>query len=197
VANPRPNTITTYITRRGEQNVPKRYLKGAEWLDKDYGWGYYTTSTDSTDDNTLIAIDFDFGSLQWGVTRKLPDNRGFAIERPAPVKLGLRIYDEERVDRSRWGPLDGEADDEEEQPRTEFKFGSDHAETPDENINIPATDAAAAAEDQLEQLASDIPTDVSTKFTPTTIYKASTPASTMASIAATTTVCNDLPIVLP
>jgi hypothetical protein len=188
VAEPRANTITTYVARRGEQNVPKRYLKGAEWLDKDYGWGYYTTSTDSNDDDTLIAIDFDFGSLQWGVTRKLPDNGGFAIERPAPVKLGLRIYDEERVDRSRWGPLDGEADDEEEQPRTEFKFGSDHAETPDENIDIPATDAADAAEEQLEQLASNIPTNVSTKFAPTVIYKASTPASTMASIAATTTV---------
>jgi hypothetical protein len=84
--------------------------------------------------------------------------------------------------------LDGEADDEEEPPRTEFKFGSDKEDTPDENIEIPATDAAAAAEEQLEQLASNIPTNVSTKFTPTTVYKASTPASTMASIAATTTV---------
>jgi hypothetical protein len=188
VADTQPNTITTYVTRRGEQNIPKRYLKGAEWLDKDNGWGYYTTSTDSNDDDTLIAVDFDFGSLQWGITRKLPDNGGFAIERPAPVKLGLCIYNKERVDRSCWGPLDGEADEEEEQPRTEFKFGSDHADTPDKNIDIPATDAAEAAEEQLEQLASNIPTDVSTKFTPTTIYKASTPASTMASIAATTTV---------
>jgi hypothetical protein len=95
VATPRPNTITTYISRRGEQNVPKRYIKEAEWLDKEYGWGYYTTSNEPTDDKTFIAVDFDFGSLQWGVTRKLPDNGGFAIERPAPIKLCLRIYDEE------------------------------------------------------------------------------------------------------
>jgi hypothetical protein len=129
VATTRANTITTYVSRRGEQNVPKRYIKEAEWLDKEYGWGYYTTSNDSADDDTFIAVDFDFGALQWGVTRKLPDNGGFAIERPAPVKLGLRIYDEERVDRSRWGPLDGQEDEEEEQPRDEFKFGSDK-ETP-------------------------------------------------------------------
>jgi hypothetical protein len=97
VATTRANTITTYVSRRGEQNVPKRYLKEAEWLDKEYGWGYYTTSNDHSDEDTFIAVDFDFGALQWGVTRKLPDNGGFAIERPAPVKLGLRIYDEERV----------------------------------------------------------------------------------------------------
>jgi hypothetical protein len=94
VATPRPNTITTYVSCRGEQNVPKRYLKEAEWLDKEYSWGYYTTSNDSADNDTLLAVDFDFGSLQWGVTRRLPDNAGFAIERPAPVKLGLCIYDE-------------------------------------------------------------------------------------------------------
>jgi hypothetical protein len=117
---------------------------------------------------------------------QLPDNGGFAIERPVPIKLGLRIYDEERVDRSHWGPLDGEEDKEEEQPQTIFKFGSDNTDTPDKNIKIPATDAAAAAEDQLEQLASNIPTDISpTKFTPSIVYKASTPADTMASIAAT------------
>jgi hypothetical protein len=74
-------------------------------------------------------------------------------------------------------------------PRDEFKFESDQEDTPDENIEIPATDAAAVTEEQLAQLASHIPTDVSPPtFIPTTIYKTSTPASTMASIAATTTI---------
>jgi hypothetical protein len=80
VVTPRANTITTYILHRGEQNIPRQYIKEAEWLDKEYGWGYYTTSNDSADDDTFIAVDFDFGALQWGVTRKLPDNGGFAIE---------------------------------------------------------------------------------------------------------------------
>jgi hypothetical protein len=103
--------------------------------------------------------------------------------------LGLRIYNKERVDRSRWGPLDGQEEEEEEQPRDKFKFGSENEETPDKNIAIPATDAAAAVEEQLEQLASNIPTNVSpTKFTPTIVYKASTLADTMASITATTTI---------
>jgi hypothetical protein len=77
---PQGNTITTYVSHRGEQNIPKQYLKEAEWLDKEYCWGYYTTSNKSNDDDTLIAVDFSFEALQWGVTRKLPDNRGFAIE---------------------------------------------------------------------------------------------------------------------
>jgi hypothetical protein len=80
VVTSRANTITTYISRRGEQNIPKRYIKEAKWLDKEYSWGYYTTSNNPTDDDTFIAVDFDFGALQWGVTRKLPDNGGFAIE---------------------------------------------------------------------------------------------------------------------
>jgi hypothetical protein len=84
--------------------------------------------------------------------------------------------------------LDGEEEEEEEQPRTTFKFGSDKEDTPDKNIDIPATDEAAAAEEQLARLASNIPTNISpAKFIPTIVYKASTPTSTMASIAATTT----------
>jgi hypothetical protein len=85
--------------------------------------------------------------------------------------------------------LDRQPDEEEEQPCSTFQFESDTEDIPDENIDIPATDTAEETEEQLKQLASNIPTDISpTKVTSTSIFKASTPASTMASIAATTTV---------
>jgi hypothetical protein len=70
-----------------------------------------------------------------------------------------------------------------------FKFGSDNNNTPEENIAIPVTDAAAEVEEQLEQLASNIPTNISTSgVKPTIDYRITMPATTMASIAATTTI---------
>ena len=66
---------------------------------------------------------FNFQALQWGLT--YTEEEHYVLERPAPIKCGLRIFDKERTpDRSRWGPLDG-TPDEEENPETTFKFGSD------------------------------------------------------------------------
>ena len=60
------------------------------------------------------------------------------LERPAPVRYGLRIYDEERTqDRSCWGPIDG-TPNKEEVPDPQFKFGSEAGgDTPDPDIVIP------------------------------------------------------------
>ena len=84
----------------------------------------------------FFSIDFNFKHLQWGCTFKKKDR--FAVERPAPVRYGLRIFDEERTqDRSCWGPIDG-TPDEEELPNPKFKFGSEAGgDTPDPNIVIP------------------------------------------------------------
>ena len=60
------------------------------------------------------------------------------VERPAPARYRLRIFDEERtLDRSRWGPIDG-TPDEEEVPNSQFKFGSEAGgDTPNPDIVIP------------------------------------------------------------
>jgi hypothetical protein len=105
-------TSTVFIDRRGECNVPKRYLKEAEWFSDGYlGEGYYTTDPDS-DTGGLSAVDFNFEALQWGITEQIEGR--YRITRPAPIKYGLRIFDEERTDRSRWGPIDGINNEEEE-----------------------------------------------------------------------------------
>jgi hypothetical protein len=89
-------TSTVFIDRRGERNVPKRYLKEAEWYADGYlGTGYYTTDPDS-DTGGLSAIDFNFETLQWGLTEQIGGQ--YRITRPAPVKYSLRIFDEERTD---------------------------------------------------------------------------------------------------
>ena len=60
------------------------------------------------------------------------------VERPAPARYGLRIFDEERTqDRSQWGPLDG-SPDEDEAPNPQFKFRSEAGgDTPDPDVIIP------------------------------------------------------------
>jgi hypothetical protein len=47
-------TSVSLVERRGEQNVPKRYLKDAEWCtDKYLGHGYYIADPD--EDNTFCC----------------------------------------------------------------------------------------------------------------------------------------------
>ena len=58
-------TTTEYIDQRGERNIPKRYLKEADWCeDRPLGTGYYITCLDNP--SILIPIDFNFKHLQWG-----------------------------------------------------------------------------------------------------------------------------------
>jgi hypothetical protein len=134
-------TSVSIVERRGERNVPRRYLKDAEWhTDKYLGEGYYVADPD--EDDTFCTVDFSFDTLQWGLTE--PIEGQYQITHPIPVKYGLRIFDEERQDRSRWGPLDGSTNDEEPLAQT-FKFGSNHWDTPDPDITIPQNKAEEQA----------------------------------------------------
>ena len=138
------------LERRGERNVPKRYLKNAEWAKNGpLGAGYYIGDPDDdSEEPNIIAVDFNFQALQWGLT--YAEEEHYILERPAPIKCGLRIFDKERTpDRSRWGPIDG-TPDEEENPGITFKFGSDTGgDTPDPDIAIPLSRNAQEEESRL------------------------------------------------
>ena len=128
-------TTLEYLDQRGERNIPKRYLKEADWCeDGTLGAGYYIADPDEP--TILILVDCNFKHLQWGCTHPKKDK--FMVERPAPVRYGLHIFDEERTqDRSCWGPLDG-TPDEDETPDPKFKFRSKAGgDTPDPDIVIP------------------------------------------------------------
>jgi hypothetical protein len=112
-------TSIVFTDRRGEHNIPKRYLKEAEWYQDRYlGTGYYTTDPYSENTTGLTAVDFNFETLQWGLTEQIEGQ--YKITRPAPVRYGLRIFDKERTDRSRWGPIDRINDKEEEPLASQF-----------------------------------------------------------------------------
>ena len=139
-----------HLSRRGDRNVPLRYIKGAEWVeckeDQDLSPRYYTLN----DDSDFIPIEFDFEAIQWGIAKATPEGT-IKVSQPAPIELGLRIFDEERVDRSQWGPRDGTPLPE-ETPAPQFRFGSDNRDTPDPDLQIPATDKSEREEQFLAQL---------------------------------------------
>ena len=175
-------TTLDYLERRGERNVPKIYLKDADWCESGpLGKGYYIV--DSDDPSVLIAVDFNFKYLQWGCTHQKEDK--FVVERPAPTRYRLRIFDEERTqDQSQWGPLDG-TPEEDEAPNPSFKFGSEAGgDTPDPNIVIPRSQEEGNRIAAITQL---IPSHISKPpIQPRSL------AGAMAQIASTTTLTDSM-----
>jgi hypothetical protein len=175
-------TSVSIVNQRGERNVPKRYLKDAEWYtDKYLGDGYYVADPD--EDDTFCAVDFSFNTLQWVLTEPIEDK--YQITCPIPVKYGLQIFEEERQDHSRWGPVDGTSNDEEPLAQT-FKFGSDQGDTPDPDIDISGNESKEQEERALAALAQLIPTHI-TRPQFNSIDGLSSLAARMSQIAATTT----------
>ena len=121
--------------------------------------------------------------MQWGCTHAKKDK--FVLERPAPVRYRLRIFDKERTqDRSCRGPLDG-TPDEDETPDTKFKFRSKAGgDTPDPDIIIPRSQKE---EIDIATLAQLIPSHISKPpMQPRSL------AGAMAQITSTTTLTNSL-----
>ena len=183
------STKVRIVDRRGDQNIPKRYLKGARWNPKDIsdlplGPGYYIINPDNDKDD-WIPVDFDFDALQWGLTYQQAADNKFEIYRPAPIDHGLRIYREERTwDRSQWGPIDRTTDPEEE--GVTFRFGSDNNTPEPEDINIPSTDKEERAKSALTDLARLLPSHFDKPRIPSNQQPTSL-MGTMAQITATTT----------
>ena len=173
-----------HLARRGDRNVPLRYIKGAEWVehkeDQDLSPRYYA----SNDDSDLIPVEFDFEAIQWGVAEATPEGT-IRVRQPAPIELNLQIFDEERVDRSQWGPRDG-TNLPEETPVSKFRFGSDNGDTPDPDLQIPTTDKSEWEEQFLAQLAQLIPGRIDKPSIPS-LTRSPSLAAQMSQIAATTT----------
>ena len=104
--------------------------------------------------------------------------------------MGLQIYDHERVDRSQWGPIDREPDEEETATTKPFWFGSDDEkdDTPeDRDEYIPPNDEAELTEEQIAELARLFPTTASIKPKVLPLDAFPLLANQMSSIMSTTT----------
>ena len=167
------------LEHRGEQNVPKRYLKEAQWdvhnePDGTINLGYFAQDCEGN----YIAVDFDFNTLTWGTTHR-SRNRKYRLTIPAPIELGLRIVDEERVPRSDWGEIDG---------RNHYNDTPDK-QSDEEEIDSPHTPAPGNTDEEaeLQKIAEAIPTP--TNLQPRNLFAPSifTPSAFMASTTQTTT----------
>ena len=88
------------LERRGERNVPRRYLKNTQWdvhnhSDGTIDLGYFAQDPKGN----YHAVDFNFNTLMWGTIYKRHNGK-YHLTIPAPIELGLCIVDEERVPRS-------------------------------------------------------------------------------------------------
>ena len=153
------------------------------------GEGYYAPGEkDENSKNIKTPVDFNFSFIQWGISSE--EKGKIRIDRPAPISLGLRIYDHERVDRSQWGPIDGEPDEEETAAIKPFRFGSDDEkdDTPEDGDEyIPPDDEAELTEEQIAELARLFPTTASIKPKVLPLDAFPLLANQMSSIMSTTT----------
>ena len=129
------------LNRRGECNVPKRYLKGALYSPEEQGYFAYQNGT-------YIAVEFDFTHCFW-YTVKYDNQKSCWVTHSIPTpEVGLEIPDSEVTDRSEWGPID------------DGKDSSDEDETKSQaesiDIKIP-TKEEENTERQLEKLAEQFP----------------------------------------
>ena len=134
------------LNRRGECNIPKKYLKAAVYTPSGEIQGYFVYYKGS-----FIPVEFDFTHCFWYVV-KYDNQRSCWISHKLPTEdYNLNIPDSEVTDRSEWGPID---DDDSDQSDT-----GDHKSTgkPERiDIKIP-TEEEARSEKQLEKLAESIP----------------------------------------
>ena len=182
---------------RGDQNIPKWYLKSAKWNPDDdiselpLGPGYYIIKPDKGKDD-WIPVDFDFDTLQWGLTYQQVSDNKFEIYWPAPSEYRLWIYREERIwDQSQWGPIDGTTDPEE---GISFWFRSDVDNTPEpepEDITLPTVDQAERLESTIVDLTALLPSHFDKPRIPTNQQPTSL-MGTMAQIAATMTLMSTI-----
>ena len=175
------------LEHRGERNVPQRYLKEARWdahnePDGTINLGYFAQDREGN----YIPVDFDFNTLTWGTTHRTRKGK-YRLTIPAPIELGLRIVDEERLPRSDWGTIDG-APNRDDTPDEQSE---------EEELDSPHTPAAGNTDEEteLQKIAEAIPTP--TNLQPGNLFAPSifTPSAFMASTSQTTTQVQPLPTV--
>ena len=155
------------------------------------GPGYQVINPDNNKDD-WIPVNFDFDTLQWGLTYQRKTDSKFEIYQPAPPDYGLQIYGEERVwDWSQWGPLDGTTDPEE---GISLWFGSDaeNALEPEpEDVSIPTINQVEKLDSAIADLAVLLPSHFDKPRIPTN-QQPTCLMGTMAQIAATTTLTSTI-----
>ena len=149
------------IGRRGDRNVPRRYLKNAAWLKVGDDVGYFVFFK-----GAYFPIEFNFEHHYWYQIKYDKGTSNWVTHRIAPIDHLLFIAEHEIIPRSDWGPRDGDVDTDddgegvkypEHQPSAHNSPASRPLTADPEEIRIPASDQEDRQEEQLEGLTSLIP----------------------------------------
>ena len=137
------------LNRRGEGNVPKKYLKTAIYMPEGDEQGDFVYHNRS-----FIPVEFDFTHCFWYIIKYNNQQSCWLTHKLPKPEYGLEILDSEVTDRSEWGPIDDGKDNSDQSNQEENKSEA-HPESID--IKIP-TQEEEKSERQLEKLAEHIPT---------------------------------------
>ena len=135
------------LSRRGEHNVPKKYLKATLYMTEGDKTGYFMYNK-----GQCIPIEFDFTHCFWYII-KYDNQRSCWASHKLPTKdYNLDIPDSEVTGQSEWGPIDNNDSDQSSDEDTKNK-----AQPESIDIKIPSKEEEKS-EQQLEKLAESIPT---------------------------------------
>ena len=139
------------LNRRGEHNVPKKYLKSAIFTPEGDEQGYFIYYNGS-----FVPVEFDFTHCFWYTVKYDNQRSCWASHMLPPPEYNLDIPDSEVTDCSEWGLINDSKDssDEEEEGEEDAK-STGHPESID--IKVP-TQEEEKTETQLEKLAEQFPT---------------------------------------
>ena len=137
------------LNRRGEHNVPKKYLKAAAYTPAGDEQGYFVYHN-----SLFIPVEFDFTHCFWFIVKYNNQQSSWVSHKLPKSEYGLGILDSEVTNRSEWGPIDDGKDDSDQSDQEEAK-----SEGQPESIDIKIpTQEEEKSELQLEKLAEYIPT---------------------------------------
>ena len=104
------------LNRRGERNVPKKYLKAALYTPEGDEQGYFVYHQDS-----FIHVEFDFTHCFWYIVKYDNQRSCWVSHKLPPPEYGLGILDSEVTDCSEWGPIDDGKDSSDEEEEEDAK----------------------------------------------------------------------------
>src|SRR5579859_3976734 len=146
------------LERRGDRNIPKRYLKTAEWIDSDGYLEYYVRDLIHKE---TIPVEFNHTNCSWELVNiNLAENCWITEPLPPNNSLGLDIGVDEYVLRSDLGPIDGEPEEESSSnpPAIFTDVASDTSDEPEQiDVRIPQNTKEEKEETNLAKVAKDIP----------------------------------------
>ncbi len=161
MAAPLPLTLDTYfLVRRGERNVPQRFLKSTVWVPyqrNNQGTPGYFTQLYHDNPNSLYPVEFNFDLILWVDIQYSNSNSKWYTYRLTNFPTLYLTEEERNIVRSNWGPLDGQEDPLVSEPEQIEPCAASEELSDNEEIHIPTTDLLDQEEQQLANLMEQIP----------------------------------------